>query len=30
MVFRLACDKTPDHPDSVAAGIANALNRYVE
>ncbi len=30
MVFRLACDKTMDHPDSVARGIENALDRYIE
>lgn len=30
MVFRVACDKTMDDPNSVACGIQNALNRYVE
>lgn len=29
MVFRLNCDKTMDDPNSVACGIENALNRYV-
>ncbi len=29
MVFRIACDKTMDDPNSVACGIQNALNRYV-
>lgn len=29
MVFRIACDKTMDNPDSVACGIQNALNRYI-
>ena len=29
MVFRVACDKTMDNPNSVACGIENALNRYV-
>lgn len=29
MVFRVACDKTMDDPNSVACGIENALNRYV-
>lgn len=29
MVFRVACDKTMDNPNSVACGIQNALNRYV-
>lgn len=29
MVFRVACDKTMDDPNSVARGIENALNRYV-
>ncbi|MCL1951523.1 MAG: glycoside hydrolase family 18 protein [Oscillospiraceae bacterium] len=29
MVFRVACDKTMDDPLSVACGIENALNRYV-
>ena len=28
MVFRLACDKTMDDPNSVARGIENALLRY--
>lgn len=28
MVFRVACDKTMDNPNSVACGIQNALNRY--
>lgn len=28
MVFRVACDKTMDDPNSVACGIQNALNRY--
>lgn len=28
MVFRVACDKTMDDPNSVACGIENALNRY--
>lgn len=30
MVFRTACDKTMDDPNSVACGIENAMNRYVE
>lgn len=30
MVFRVACDKTMDDPNSVACGVQNALNRYVE
>jgi len=30
MVFRVACDKTMDDPNSVACGIQNALNRYVK
>lgn len=29
MVFRVACDKTMDDPNSVANGIENTLNRYV-
>ena len=29
MVFRVACDKTMDDPNSVACGVENALNRYV-
>lgn len=29
MVFRTACDKTMDDPNSVACGIENALKRYV-
>lgn len=29
MVFRTACDKTMDDPNSVACGIENALNRYI-
>lgn len=29
MVFRTACDKTMDDPNSVACGIENALNRYL-
>lgn len=28
MVFRVACDKTMDDPNSVACGIENALHRY--
>lgn len=28
MVFRVACDKTMDDPNSVARGIQDALNRY--
>ena len=30
MVFRVACDKTMDDPNSVACGIQNTLNRYLE
>lgn len=30
MVFRVGCDKTMDDPNSVACGIQNAMNRYVE
>lgn len=30
MVFRVACDKTMDDPNSVSCGIQNAINRYVE
>ena len=30
MVFRVACDKLMDDPNSVARGIENALGRYVE
>lgn len=30
MVFHVACDKTMDDPNSVACGIQNAINRYVE
>ncbi|MGN0447321.1 MAG: glycoside hydrolase family 18 protein [Acutalibacteraceae bacterium] len=30
MVFRIGCDKTMDDPNSVAGGIKNALDRYVE
>lgn len=30
MVFRVACDKTMDDPNSVACGIQNTLDRYVE
>lgn len=30
MVFRTACDKTMDDPNSVACGIENAMQRYVE
>ena len=30
MVFRVGCDRTMDDPLSVACGIENALNRYVE
>lgn len=30
MVFRVACDKTMDDPNSVACGIENALHRYAE
>lgn len=29
MVFRVACDKTMDDPNSVAVGIENALDRYI-
>lgn len=29
MVFRVGCDKTMDDPNSVANGIKNSLNRYV-
>lgn len=29
MVFRVACDKTMDDPNSVACGIQNTLNRYI-
>ncbi|HZK21593.1 MAG TPA: glycoside hydrolase family 18 protein [Oscillospiraceae bacterium] len=29
MVFRLACDKTMDNPNSVACGIENALIRHI-
>lgn len=29
MVFRVACDKTMDDPNSVACGIENALHRYI-
>lgn len=29
MVFRVACDKTMDDPNSVACGIENALKRYI-
>jgi len=29
MVFRLACDKTMDDPNSVSCGVENALNRYL-
>lgn len=29
MVFRVGCDKTMDDPNSVACGIENTLNRYV-
>lgn len=29
MVFRLACDKTMDDPNSVARGIENTLKRYI-
>lgn len=28
MVFRVACDKTMDDPNSVACGVENALHRY--
>lgn len=30
MVFRVACDKTMDNPNSVACGIENTLNRYIK
>ena len=30
MVFRIGCDKLMDDPNSVACGVENALNRYVE
>ncbi|MGN1328513.1 MAG: glycosyl hydrolase family 18 protein [Eubacterium sp.] len=30
MVFRIGCDKTMDNPNSVACGIKNAIERYVE
>jgi len=30
MVFRVACDKTMDDPNSVACGIENALHRYTD
>ncbi|MDR0531226.1 MAG: glycoside hydrolase family 18 protein [Oscillospiraceae bacterium] len=30
MVFRLACDKRMDDPNSVTRGLENALNRYVD
>jgi len=30
MVFRVACDKTMDDPNSVACGVENALGRYLE
>lgn len=30
MVFRVACDKTMDDPNSVTRGIENALNRYIK
>ncbi len=30
MVFRVACDKTMDDPNSVACGIENALHRYIQ
>lgn len=30
MVFRVACDKTMDDPNSVACGIENTLKRYVQ
>ena len=29
MTFRIGCDKLPDDPNSVAAGIKNAIDRYV-
>lgn len=30
MMFRTACDKTMDDPNSVACGIENALKRYIQ
>ncbi|MGN0532321.1 MAG: glycoside hydrolase family 18 protein [Eubacterium sp.] len=30
MVFRIGCDKTMDNPNSVACGIKNAIDRYIE
>lgn len=30
MVFRVACDKTMDDPNSVARGIENTIHRYAE
>lgn len=30
MVFRVGCDKTMDDSNSVACGIENAINRYIE
>lgn len=30
MVFRVACDKTMDDPNSVACGIENTVNRYIQ
>lgn len=30
MVFRVACDKTMDDPNSVAKGIENTIHRYAE
>lgn len=30
MVFRVACDKTMDDPNSVACGLENTLHRYTE
>ncbi|MGN0521774.1 MAG: glycosyl hydrolase family 18 protein [Eubacterium sp.] len=30
MIFRVGCDKTMDDPNSVACGIKNALDRYIE
>ena len=30
MVFRVACDKTMDDPNSVASGIENTMHRYSE
>lgn len=30
MVFRVACDKTMDDPNSVACGLENTLHRYAE